>query len=380
MKNYFLILVILSTMMLPWEMFAASEIQTNEFEHILRVNRSKENPVDLMRSSKAAAANDHGSHFFTLKTMLRVGPEPLSDFDKKQIRNEICASSEILRQNAALADEFMPGSLGAYLHNQSVVFLHPIGLAGERLDSVLTKLSSLTVAEREAAAQFFAVAMTYQLQIIHGANVIWNNAELRNFYVDREGYVHAFDFSEATKPVALQAAKDLEFKKFFVNILFSMFQLLFPNDDEAEIAFENFITLLAAQAVSGQNVTVTNWRNLDWKEADVIAALLVFRPIPGGFTPFSVQTFFNNETNRQYRPSNAGWLKAGTSLSRDELLGTPYQDPSLPAVPQAQGMFYAHDDVIALFTNPGGAGRLYPAPAGVGHHAHWSFCNNWTGE
>lgn len=203
--------------------------------YVKRLNNSAEFPIELFKSTTSNVNNNTRNRYFGARTMARLGTDGLSTEDQKRVRNEVCASDRIYSQHTALgADEgkLLPGSMGVYLNDDAVISVSDTGIAGERLDSVLRKLSNADSEFKVAAAKYYAVAMTKTLELIHDANVLWNNIELRNFYVRPDGGLYGVDFSEA-KLSAAQAEKDKEFDDFTTNTVQSMYRLLFPQGDEA---------------------------------------------------------------------------------------------------------------------------------------------------
>lgn len=243
---------------------AVGPINWGNTTHVKRLNYSPALPIDLFQSTDGAGG--HENKYFAARTLYRLGPGPapagLSEYEQKKLRNEICASERmyVAAPNAAALD--IPGSLGVYLHEDRVVSVSDTGITGERLDSVLRKLSRENTATKTAVANYYATAMVRNLVLIHAGNVIWNNVDLRNFYTRPNGGLYAVDFSEAratTADAAGAAAKATEIKDFATRVLRDMYLILFPTPAEATTAYETF--------------TDPNPRATAWDQAAIIARL-----------------------------------------------------------------------------------------------------------
>jgi hypothetical protein len=73
--------------------------------------------------------------------------------------------------------------------------------------------------------------MTKIISTLDTENIIWNNLDIRNFYVSPDGTLRAFDFSEAvSNPATAVADKANQLRTFLFESLRKMYLLLFAND------------------------------------------------------------------------------------------------------------------------------------------------------
>lgn len=375
MKNFSILFMIFALFAAEWAWSAPGPINFNNTRFIRHLKKSFDYPIDLLQSTDAA---DHGNKYFTVRTLHRLGPEGLAEYDQKALRNEICASWFIYEEatNRNLATKWMPGSMGVYLQDESVVAVADDGLIGEPLDSVLRKLRDEPETVKAFAAKYYAVAMTKALETIHRAGIIWNNAHLRNFYVRPEGTLYPVDFSEAEKPAVadLPAREAAEWKNFVVNTVAHMYQLLFTRDKAQAI----FLQLLNGTGVK------LNWRIHPWNEAAFIAELVAALPAAVNNTPAVPMTgglgggYNNDATNFLERQNHIPYKPSlGIVNNIDKLNHTSAQDNNGQANFAGEFNFALDPAVRALVLQPNGAAYDGLIPAIVGETG---MCNTWTGK
>ncbi len=232
---------------------AVGRIVWNDTTHIKRLNYSPALPIDLYQSTNAAGG--HENKFFGARTLYRLGGGPaLSEYEQKKLRNEICASNLMYSVAANNAAADIPGSLGVYLHEDRILSVSDTGITGERLDSVLRKLSRENNATKVAIARYYATAMVRNLVLIHAGGITWNSLDLRNFYTRPNGGLYAVDFSEAK--LAAAGTQDAEFRDFGTRVLRDMYMILFPNPGEAMLAYRNFAGAAPLTVAWNQAITI----------------------------------------------------------------------------------------------------------------------------
>ena len=350
-------------------------------QFVKRLNHSAEFPIDLYRSTNA----EHTNFLFTARTLFRLGPQGLSDYEQKRVRNEICASDKIYRlpANIALPQNLMPGSMGVYQLDDQIVSVADTALAGERFDAVLRKLSKEGPAIKAAWAKYYAVAMTKNLENIHAADVIWGNISPRNFYVRPDGKLHAYDFSEASSPVgapALQLAKDAEFDNFVKTGLYEMYRLLFPNRNDAYTEYTNLMATRAIAVVAGNAAAIlaarAAVRTTAWTQILVVDELVAALPNA------------HNAGNNILLNGLNGYVNAVAFL--DNPVNIPYlSGPTvLNPITKAQHQSAA-DRANLIVLDPAAAAHIFAAPGLVFPPniellappavAVPRFCTGWTG-
>lgn len=239
-KNISLALLVIMTAKMA---LSVGPINFNAATFLKRLNYSSDYPIDLYISTDA---NHPGAHFVA-RTLAHLGNgNSLSDYDKKSLRNEICASNLMYSAAPNDAEENLAGSLGVYQNGRSIVSVTNTGMAGERLDAVLRKLSKQqNNAAKLANATYFARAMTKVLSSIHAANLTWGNLDLHNFFVKAEGGLYGVDLSAAkTAPVgAGDVARNAEAQDLARRVIREMVAILFPDPSTAN---DRYIAIINA--------------------------------------------------------------------------------------------------------------------------------------
>ncbi len=266
MKSKILKIVIVALTASPLVFAAPGPIDIGGSTLIKRLKRSIENPIDLYKS---VSGDDHNDHLFTVRVISRLEPNgTLAQFSQAAVRNEICAASKIQAANVGNAYSVTPGAFAIQEFQGNIVAVQDAGLMGERLDSVLRKLSSSDNASKVAIAASYAGEMVRVLVAIHAGDVTWNNASLSNFYVQPDGTLTAIDFSTAKNSpggVDTQDKKD-ERLSLLANAVLPMYEILFaktgdanPGDAQAE-----FIALAGVGNA---------WRAQDWTDGNFNGAV-----------------------------------------------------------------------------------------------------------
>lgn len=261
---------------------AANQIDFVNARLVKSLKKSVEQPINLYKSTAPGLA--HANHLFTARVLGRLEDGGLPTYDQTAIRNEICASSAIQTAQAANPYDLTPAAIGVYKLNESVVAVQDQGLMGERLDSVLRKLSVAEANVKTRIAAEYGREMKRLLNIIHVADVIWNNASLSNFYVRPDGRLTAIDFSSAQRnPGGLDTPEKIrERRNFLAGPVQNMYEILFPKTGEANAgdAYANFVAGLAV----GAGWLATNW-NIATFGADGAGLFAAAASPPTGYIP-----------------------------------------------------------------------------------------------
>lgn len=249
-------------------LMAAAPIDFTNATLIRRLKTSFDNPIDLYQSTIGTGA-DHDNKFFTARTLLRLVPGPLSAYDQKSLRNEICVSSRIYA--VAAAPDI--GSLALYKRGQSVVSIADTGLAGRPFETVLRELSEQPLPAKVFIAKYYAVNMALILSKLDAQNIIWNAIDTRNFYVRPNGHLSAYNFGDAYSDALTRVAdKQNQLKTFMTETLQKMYHLLFPNPAEAAAQYTALVTQTRGtdgQAAADADVA----RGFNWTMNDIKAVI-----------------------------------------------------------------------------------------------------------
>lgn len=272
-----------------------------------------------------------------------------------------------------------PGAMGFYKFQDTIIAIHPKELMGEPLSVVLRKLKNADADVKKRIASYYFHEMIRVLKDTQGADIIWNNDSLSNFYVQLDGHLTGLDFSAGKKdptPNNLDsAAKIKEREVFLTQLVLPMFNILFPEVGEGNAA-----------ATSAHNIFIE-----------------VINPAPGpGGLPnwqdnaanYSYAGFFNLGLVPQFQSLSSANppYKPGIDRVLDGIEGIARADHDGGAANNKDAQGYLGRDGFAIQVEAlrtlydlaeniaaGNFGRLDYPPVPPHPPADNSLCNGWTG-
>lgn len=271
-------------------------------------------------------------------------------------------ASELVAQ---IALEKTPGAMGFYKFQDTVVAIHPKELMGEPLGEVLGKLKSADYGTKKRIASYYFYEMVRVLKDTQGADIIWNNNSLYNFYVQLDGHLMALDFSTAKKdpePNNLDSPEKIkERKAFLTNLVLPMFNILFPGTGKANAAptsaHQIFLEVISPQGAPNWQETAANFTYDGFNGLGLVTDFLSEIPyLPGidGAVNQLPGIARADHDSTQINPNGAGYLGRDGFATEAAVLRTLYD---------------------ATTVSP--FGRLdYPA---IGANDA-SLCDTWTGN
>lgn len=328
---------------------AAVPINFEKAQNMKQVNRSVEYPIFVWFSSDPAYSDDN---FFSERVIARLGHDGLPLFKQKFIRNEICASFRLQTNNPGLSFDDVPAAMGIYEHNGNIVAIHGKGFAGEKLTSVLMKFKYSDLTSKVNIAASFAAEMRRLIVLIHASDIIWNNANLSNFYVQPNGSLMAYDMSAAKNdPGGMDTPLKIKERNEFVDhVLRRMYDILFPSKESGQANADNAYGQFKSLAGIGDN-----WQNTPMTQAN-------FNMIAQASAVSSV-----------YRPASIDpFTDLSTTLLRNEhgpAAGTP-GSATIAANMGGNTGFVLDAAVMPFFTAPVGNPPVVPTNL-------ITLCNNW---
>lgn len=328
---------------------AAVPIDFDQATNMKQVNRSVEYPISLWISYEPAHS---GGKNFSERVIARLGHDGLPLFRQKALRNEICASFRLQSNNPRFSFDAIPAAIGIYKHHENIVAIHGKGFAGEKLTSVLMKYKYSDLTSKIKLAASFAAGMRRLILLIHASDIIWNNANLSNFYVQPNGSLMAYDMSAAKNdPGGMDTPLKIKERNEIVDhALRHMYDILLPSTESgranAGVANKAFTDLAGIG---------DNWQNTPMTQA-TFRRIAVPSPQRSVYRPASIDPVTDN----------------ATTLLRNEhgpTAGTP-GSATIAANMGGNTGFVLDAAVMPFFTAPVGNPPVVPTNL-------ITLCNNW---